>query len=148
MLKIFPLGMLSSIMDQNHPLSGADHESYFNLHCLTPGYQPRGEGDCGYLAQYDQVSGGRMGLVGLGRTPMMRPQAGEAHQPWLATHLGEGNRLQTYSEGTLLAMSQHTRPWQLSLLLFLSMGAQFVFAGCGVPVFPSWFPTTFLTIAV
>ena len=52
-----------------HPLSGADPESYFDLHMVPPGYQPKGDGDCGCLAQYDQAYSGRVGLVCLGRLP-------------------------------------------------------------------------------
>ena len=79
-----------------HPLSGADPESYVDLHVVPTGHQPKGEGDCGYLAQYNQAYSGRVGLISLGRlptwesgTPIINPQVGEAHQPWLATHLGE-----------------------------------------------------------
>ena len=36
-----------------HPLSGADPESYFGHHVVHPGYQPKGEGDYGYLAQHN-----------------------------------------------------------------------------------------------
>ena len=36
-----------------HPLSDADPESEFDLHVVPSGYQPKGEGDCGYLAQYN-----------------------------------------------------------------------------------------------
>ena len=35
-----------------HPLSGADHVSYFDLQVVLDGYQPNGEGDGGYMAQY------------------------------------------------------------------------------------------------
>ena len=52
-----------------HPLSGADPESYFNLHVVPPGYQPKGEGDCEYLAQYDHTYSGQVGLGSLGRLP-------------------------------------------------------------------------------
>ena len=31
--------------EPNYPLSGTDHEYYFGLHVLHPGYQPNGEGD-------------------------------------------------------------------------------------------------------
>ena len=41
---------------------------------------------------------GQLGLVGLGRlptlmrgTPIINPWAGDAHQPWLASQLGEEN---------------------------------------------------------
>ena len=52
-----------------HPLSGANHESYLNLHMLLPGYQPIGESDCGYLAQYIQAYSEQMVLIILGRLP-------------------------------------------------------------------------------
>ena len=52
-----------------HPLGGADHESYFDLHVAPPGYQPKGEGDSGYLAQYGMAYSGRMGLIRLGQLP-------------------------------------------------------------------------------
>ena len=54
---------------QRHPLSGADPESYFDLLLVPPGYQPKGEGDCGYLAKYNQAYSGQVGLIGLGRLP-------------------------------------------------------------------------------
>ena len=76
-----------------HPLSGTDHMSYFSLHVV-----PTGEGDYGYLAQYSQAFSGKVELASLGRlptyergTPIINPWVREAHQPWLATHLGEGN---------------------------------------------------------
>ena len=50
-----------------HPLSGADAESYFELHVVPTGYQPIGEGDCEYLAQYYLANCGWVGLVNLGR---------------------------------------------------------------------------------
>ena len=33
-----------------HPMSGADPESYFDIHMIPPGYKQKGEEDCGYLA--------------------------------------------------------------------------------------------------
>ena len=110
-----------------HPLCGADPETYFGLQMIPPGCQPKGEGNCRYLAQYYQAYSGRVG---------------GAHWPWSAAHLGEGNsdnkpigrrdssalvgnsprrrklRIQTYSERDLLALSQVARPWQLNVLLF------------------------------
>ena len=73
-----------------HPLSGADPESYFDLHMIPPGYQPKGEGDCGYLAQYNQAYSGQVGLVrhGWSGTPIINPRVGETRQIWLAIHLG------------------------------------------------------------
>ena len=59
--------MMSSILDEEHPLSGADPESYFSLHVVAPGYKPKGEGDCGYLAQHNQAYSERVGLANLGR---------------------------------------------------------------------------------
>ena len=50
--------------EPKHPLSDADPESYFDLHMVPPGYQPKEEGDCGYLA-YSR----RVGLVSLSRLP-------------------------------------------------------------------------------
>ena len=38
-----------------HPLSGADPMPYFDLHMVPAGYQPKGESDCRFLAQYDQA---------------------------------------------------------------------------------------------
>ena len=35
----------------------------------TPGYQPKGDGDCEYLAQYNQSYSGLVGLVSLGCLP-------------------------------------------------------------------------------
>ena len=52
-----------------HPLSCSDIESYFDLHVVPPGYQPIGEVDCGYLAQYIQAYSRWVGLVSLGRLP-------------------------------------------------------------------------------
>ena len=48
-----------------YPLSGADPESYFDLHVVPPGYQPKGEGNCGYLAQYSLANSWRLGLLAL-----------------------------------------------------------------------------------
>ena len=53
-----------------HLQSGTDHESYLDLHVVPPEYQPKGEGDCGYLAQYNRVYSGWVGLIGLGRLPI------------------------------------------------------------------------------
>ena len=81
-----------------HPLSGADSESYFDLIMVPLVCQPKGEGDCGYLAMYSQAYSGRMGLVSVGRLPtwergnlIIGLQTGEAHQPCMASHLGDGN---------------------------------------------------------
>ena len=52
-----------------YPLSGADPESNFDRHVVPSGYQPKGEGDCGHLAQYYIAYSGRVGLVSLGRLP-------------------------------------------------------------------------------
>ena len=51
------------------PLSGTDPVSYFDLHVIPPVCQPKGEGECGYLVQYNQANSGRMGIVRLGRLP-------------------------------------------------------------------------------
>ena len=82
---------------QKQPLSGADPEFYFVLHMVPPGYQPKGKGDCGYLAQYSQAYSRWVGLISLGcqltlerGAPIINPWVGETRQPWLATHLGEG----------------------------------------------------------
>ena len=53
-----------------HPLCGADLESYFDLHMIPPGYQAKGEGDCGNQVQYGQPYSGHVGLVSLGRLTM------------------------------------------------------------------------------
>ena len=81
-----------------HPLSGAEPESYFDLYVVPPGYQPHGEGNYRYLAQYNQAYSGRVGFNSLGRQPtrergtlIINPWVGEAHQPWFATYLEEGN---------------------------------------------------------
>ena len=82
-----------------HPQNCTDPESCFKLQVVPPGYQQKGEGNCEYVAQYDQAYYGWMGLVvGLGHmltyereTPIISPQTGEAFQPWLATHLGDEN---------------------------------------------------------
>lgn len=65
---------------------------------VTPGGQPKGEGDCGCLAQYNQDCSGQVGFVSHGRlltqergTQIISPWAGEACKPRSATHLGEGN---------------------------------------------------------
>ena len=52
-----------------HPWSGADPESYSDLHVVPPGYQPKGEGDCGYLTQYNQTYPGQVVLASLGQLP-------------------------------------------------------------------------------
>ena len=44
-----------------HPLSGSDPESYLD--------QPKGEGDCRYLAQYNQAYSGQVGHASLGQLP-------------------------------------------------------------------------------
>ena len=52
-----------------HPLSSTDPESYFDLLVVPPGYQLKGEGNCGYLDQYNQAYSGRVGLASLGQLP-------------------------------------------------------------------------------
>ena len=52
---------------QQHLQSGTDPESYFYLHVISPVYQPIGEVDCGYQAQYGQSYFGLVGLISLGR---------------------------------------------------------------------------------
>ena len=58
---------MSSIQDPKHPLIGADPDSHTNLNVESAGYQPKGEDDCGYLAQYNQAYSRRVGLDSLGR---------------------------------------------------------------------------------
>ena len=53
-----------------HPLSDADPEFYFELHVVPHGCQPKGEDNCGYLAQYDQAYSGRVEVVCLCRLPI------------------------------------------------------------------------------
>ena len=53
-----------------HPLSSADPESYFDLRVVPYGCQPKREGDCWYLVQYNQAYSGLVGLICLGRLPM------------------------------------------------------------------------------
>ena len=40
---------------QKHPINDTDPESYLDLHMVPIGYQPEGEGDGRYLAQYNQA---------------------------------------------------------------------------------------------
>ena len=99
-----------------------------------------------------QAHSGRVGHVSLGRlptfergTPIINPRIGEARQPWLATHIGDGNSyFKPIARGTC---------WHCQSLLghgswischFLSRGAQFGFSGCGVTAFPRWFSTTYI----
>ena len=84
------------------PLSCADPETCFDLHAVPPGYQPIGEGDYGYLAQYNQAYFGWVELVSLDGSPPRRRNI----------------RMRTYSERNLLALTQLARPWQQNLLLF------------------------------
>ena len=107
-----------------HPTSDADLESYSNLHVVPSGYQPKGEGDCRYLAQYNQSSSRCVGLISFGLLPtldratlIINPRVGEAYQPRLATRLEEGNSyFKTMARG--LRCHQLARPWQLNLMLF------------------------------
>ena len=68
----YPLdgGMGELHTGSTHSRSGADPESYFYLHVVALGYQPKGEGDCVYLAQYNQAYSGRVFLVSLGQLPV------------------------------------------------------------------------------
>ena len=52
-----------------HLLSGVDPESYFNPHVVPPGYRPTGEGDCMYMAQYNQAYFRWVRLISIGRLP-------------------------------------------------------------------------------
>ena len=54
---------------QKHTSSGTDPKSYFDLHIIPPGYQPKGEGECGYMAQYNQADSERVGHVSLSQLP-------------------------------------------------------------------------------
>ena len=81
-----------------HPQGGANPEYYFKLQVVPQGYQPKGEGEGGYLALYKQAYSGRVRHVSLGRlpiqektTPIIKPRVGDNRQPWSATHLGDGN---------------------------------------------------------
>ena len=67
--------------------------------CLGPftDVLERSVGDCQYLAQNNQAYSSHVGLVSIcrlptseRRTPIIYPQAEEASQPWLATHLVVG----------------------------------------------------------
>ena len=77
-----------------HPLSGTDPESYFNLHIVPPGYQPKREGDYEYQALYNQAYSRWVGLVSISRLPtqergipIINTRTGEARQSWFATPL-------------------------------------------------------------
>ena len=80
---------------------------------------------------------------------MINPQVGEAHQPWLATHLGEGN---SESKPIVRGICWHCPilPGHGSNIscYFLSRGAHFGLTGCDVPATTSWSSTTFLKIVV
>ena len=49
-------------------------------------------------------------------TPIKNPRVGEAHQPLLATHLGEGTS--NFKPMVRGPRCQLARPWQLKLMLF------------------------------
>ena len=55
-----------------HVLSGTDPESYFHLHMVSPGYQPKGDGDLGCLAQYSHAYSWPVGSFALVGCPPMR----------------------------------------------------------------------------
>ena len=81
-----------------YPLSDADPESYFDVHVIPPLILTKGERDCGYLAQYNQAYSRWVRLINLVHpsiyekgTPIINPQAAEAHQSWLVTQLGDEN---------------------------------------------------------
>ena len=52
-----------------YQLSGVDPESYFDLHTVPSGYQQKIEGNCGYLAQYNQTYSGWVGRDSHGQLP-------------------------------------------------------------------------------
>ena len=54
---------------QKHPLSGADPKSDFDLHVETPRYQPKREGNWGYMAQNNKAYTRQVGHVSLGQLP-------------------------------------------------------------------------------
>ena len=67
-----------------HLLSGTDHEFYFGLYVVPHGYQIKGEGDCGCMAQVKLAYSGRVGLIIVGQLPTyergtsrINPRAGE-----------------------------------------------------------------------
>ena len=68
--KSLDAGMGELHIGPRHLLRGTDPESYFDLHVVTPGYQAKGEGDCVYLAQYNQAYSWRVGRVVIGRLPI------------------------------------------------------------------------------
>ena len=77
-----------------HPLSGEDHESYFDLHMVPSEYQPKGEGSWHSITRLTPGGWGSLPLIGCPprrRELIINPQAREDYQPWLATHLGERN---------------------------------------------------------
>ena len=53
-----------------HPLNVAEPESDFDLHVVPPGYLPRGDVECGYVAQYDHIYSGRVGLISVSQLPI------------------------------------------------------------------------------
>ena len=66
-------------MDELHTgpkyrLNGTEPDSYFKLHVVPLGYQPKGEGDCWYQAQYRQAYSGGWGSLALVGCP---PVGGE-----------------------------------------------------------------------
>ena len=52
-----------------HPLSDTNPESYFDLHVVPAGYQPKRHGDCGYQAEHSQAYCVKVGLVSLDLLP-------------------------------------------------------------------------------
>ena len=63
-------GMGEHHAEAGHTLYGADSKSYFDIHVVPPGCQPKEEGDCWYLALYNQAYSRWVGLVRLGRLPI------------------------------------------------------------------------------
>ena len=41
---------------QGHTVCVADHDFYIDLHVVPPGFQSKGEGDYGYLAQSSRLA--------------------------------------------------------------------------------------------
>ena len=87
---------VSSILDPRHPLRGTEPASYTNIHVVPPGYQPEGEVDYGYLAQYNQAYSECVVLVSLDRLPTKR------------------RREEENSDNKPMGMEVHHQPWQFA----------------------------------
>ena len=143
-----------------NPWTGEAHQPWLTTH-LGEGYsysRPTSSDLAGTVSTCWTMEAESLAFLWVGRhilgfyyvrgTPVINRWTGEAHQPWLTTHLGEGY---SYSKPTAREPCLHC----LSLLdhggwisCFSLPSVRVLFSDWGVPALSRWLSTTFIKVVV